>query len=52
MLRPPKGLRHSPACAEAFMKDNRKRDTLVFKRPLPSEEGDVEGFDQLIALLD
>ncbi|MDD2511235.1 MAG: hypothetical protein PHP26_07430 [Syntrophomonas sp.] len=34
------------------MKDNRKRDTLVFKRPLPAEQGDVEGFEQLIALLD
>jgi hypothetical protein len=34
------------------MKDSRSRDTLVFKRPLPNEMGNPEGFDKLLELLD
>ena len=29
-----------------------KPDVVVFKRPLPEEQGDAEGFEQFIALLD
>lgn len=34
------------------MKDKNKRDILVCKRPQQAEQGDVEGFEKLMALLD
>jgi len=34
------------------MKDKRVRDTLVFKRPLAAEMGDIEGFERLLNFLD
>ncbi len=33
-------------------KNKRERETLLFKRPIPEEEGDAEGFERLVALLD
>ncbi len=34
------------------MKNQKLHETLVFKRPLPGELGDVEGFNNLISLLE
>lgn len=34
------------------LKDKGKRDLLVLKRPIAVEQGDIEGFEKLTALLD